>query len=87
MVNLMIKGWIDDVWHGRKKKNMPESKAEEGLVSVREALHLLGISRTTLHRWDKSGILRAYRTAGGHRRYQKSDLLKFRNRDQDQNVE
>ncbi|PSR28287.1 MAG: hypothetical protein C7B46_19050 [Sulfobacillus benefaciens] len=61
---------------------MPEAESEEELVHVQEALRLLGVSRTTLHRWDKSGVLRAYRTAGGHRRYQKTDLLRLRNREQ-----
>ncbi|MGQ9612071.1 IS607 family transposase [Chloroflexus sp.] len=41
---------------------------------MREAASLLGVSMTTLRRWDASGKLAADHTAGGHRRY---DLAKL----------
>lgn len=35
---------------------------------------MLGVDVTTLRYWDKSGKLKAQRTAGGHRRYLLSDI-------------
>lgn len=45
------------------------------LVSIGEAAKALGVSITTLRRWDASGRLAAEHTAGGHRRY---DLAKLK---------
>lgn len=45
------------------------------LVNISEAAKALGVSITTLRRWDASGRLAAERTAGGHRRY---DLAKLK---------
>ena len=47
----------------------------ERLVSIGEAASALGVSITTLRRWEASGKLIAERTAGGHRRY---DLAKLK---------
>ncbi|TQV63589.1 MAG: IS607 family transposase, partial [Halothiobacillaceae bacterium] len=47
----------------------------ERLVSIGEAASVLGVSITTLRRWEASGKLVAEHTAGGHRRY---DLAKLR---------
>jgi len=47
----------------------------ERLVGIDEAAKVLGVSITTLRRWDASGKLKAEHTAGGHRRY---DLAKLR---------
>ncbi len=47
----------------------------ERLVSIGEAAKALGVSVTTLRRWEASGRLVAEHTAGGHRRY---DLAKLR---------
>ena len=38
------------------------------LLSTREAAQLLGISLRTAQLWVESGVLRAWKTAGGHRR-------------------
>ena len=46
----------------------------ERLVGIGEAASALGVSITTLRRWEASGKLVAERTAGGHRRY---DLAKL----------
>ena len=40
-----------------------------GLVSISEAAEALGISISTLHRWESAGRITATRTDGGHRRY------------------
>ena len=45
------------------------------LVSIGEASKALGVSITTLRRWEAEGKLVAEHTAGGHRRY---DLAKLR---------
>ncbi len=45
------------------------------LVSISEAADVLGLSMTTLRRWEASGKLVAEHTAGGHRRY---DLAKLK---------
>ncbi|MFT3805217.1 MAG: IS607 family transposase [Burkholderiaceae bacterium] len=47
----------------------------ERYVSIGEAAAALGVSITTLRRWEASGRLLAEHTAGGHRRY---DLAKLR---------
>jgi len=47
----------------------------ERIVSISEAAEVLGVSITTLRRWEAAGKLMAEHTAGGHRRY---DLAKLR---------
>lgn len=47
----------------------------ERLVSIGEAAAALGVSITTLRRWEASGKLVPEHTAGGHRRY---DLAKLK---------
>lgn len=47
----------------------------ERIVSISEAAEFLGVSITTLRRWEAAGKLVAAHTAGGHRRY---DLAKLR---------
>ena len=47
----------------------------ERLVGIGDAAEALGVSITTLRRWEAEGRLAAEHTAGGHRRY---DLAKLR---------
>ena len=44
------------------------------LIGINEASELLGVSITTLRRWDKAGLLVAERTPGGHRKYDISKI-------------
>ena len=44
------------------------------LVTIGEASDILGVSISTLRRWDKDGRLRAEKTTSGHRRYDISKL-------------
>lgn len=44
------------------------------LVRISDAATALGVSITTLRRWEKSGKLRSDRTHAGHRRYDLSKL-------------
>jgi predicted site-specific integrase-resolvase len=37
----------------------------------------LNVSKSSLHRWDKSNKLKPIKTVGGHRRYRLSDLKSF----------
>ena len=44
------------------------------LLTLRETMRLLNVSKSTLHRWDREGRLSAVRTDGGHRRYRQSEI-------------
>ncbi len=46
------------------------------LLTVEEAAQLLSVSKMTLHRWDKNGILKKVEI-GGKRRYRLSDIEKL----------
>ncbi len=44
-------------------------------LNITEAAEYLGVSVSTLRRWDKSKKLTARRLPNGHRRYSTDDLL------------
>ena len=44
------------------------------MLNMSDAAVFLGVSKTTLRRWDHSNILPACETLGGHRRYKLCDL-------------
>lgn len=44
------------------------------LISIQQASEQLGVSISTLRRWDETGVLVAERTAKGHRRYDISKI-------------
>lgn len=50
-----------------------EEAARNKLITVEEAAKLLSVSKMTLYRWDKNGILKKVEI-GGKRRYRKSDI-------------
>ena len=50
---------------------MPQN---ETLCSTREAARLLGVSLRTAQMWVENGALRAWKTAGGHRRILRSSV-------------
>lgn len=52
---------------------MNESTSE--WVSLRQAADLLGVHPATVRNWADKGDLPSRRTAGGHRRFRKADLL------------
>lgn len=58
----------------------------KNLLTIREAMDYLNVSKITLQRWDNSGKLPAVRTKGGHRRYKLSDLEKFIGEDKEDKV-
>lgn len=47
------------------------------MIDIKEASKLLGVSKSTLRRWEKEGKMKSYRTIGGHRRYVKNELLEL----------
>ena len=47
---------------------------ESKLLTISQVSALLGVSKDTLRRWEKSGIISPKRTAGGIRRYSFEDL-------------
>jgi len=46
-------------------------------LSLKEASELLGIHFTTLRKWSDEGVIRVFRTPGGHRRFSVTDLRQF----------
>lgn len=55
-----------------------ETKSE--VLSIQEVALILGVSTQTLRRWDKQGILKAFRVKQTQpRRYQKEEIIKFIN--------
>jgi excisionase family DNA binding protein len=46
-------------------------------LSLKEASELLGIHFTTLRKWADEGVIRVFRTPGGHRRFSVTDLRRF----------
>jgi putative resolvase len=44
-------------------------------LTPQEAASLLGVTVRTLHRWELDGKIKSTRTAGGHRRYEITDLI------------
>lgn len=53
--------------------------AESGVVTIKEAAKVLGISEQTLRRWDKAGKFRARRhPINGYRLYTQRQLDKMR---------
>ena len=51
------------------------------MLSIKEASEFLGVSIDTLRRWERTGKITSFRTEGGHRRYEKKDLIKFKKDD------
>lgn len=47
---------------------MPSNPIEKSFCTTREAASLLGVSVGTVQLWVESGLLQAWKTAGGHRR-------------------
>lgn len=44
------------------------------LIGIARAAELLGVGISTLRAWDDTGLLKAERTKGGHRRYRIEDI-------------
>jgi excisionase family DNA binding protein len=46
-------------------------------LTLTEASNLLGIHPITLRSWADAGLVRLFRTPGGHRRFQRAELIAF----------
>ena len=49
------------------------SDISKELLTIDEVCEMLKVSKMTLHRWDKNGVLKKIEV-GGHRRYRRSDV-------------
>ena len=47
-------------------------------LTVQEAATVMGVSKRTLRKYDRLGVLPSQRTPGGHRRYDLEQLLRFK---------
>jgi excisionase family DNA binding protein len=52
-------------------------RASSRWVSLARACEMLGVYESTLRRWSDSGLIRCYRTPGGHRRFAEDDLVEL----------
>lgn len=43
-------------------------------MTVREVAAAFGVTVTTVHHWANAGLLRHFRTIGGHRRFLRADV-------------
>ena len=71
-----LKKFAQEILLGAKSIAMIEAEAAasgDQLLTVDEAARLLSVSKMTLYRWDKNGILKKVEI-GGKRRYRKSDI-------------
>lgn len=62
----------------------------EKLLTTAEVCNLLNVTRWTLQKWEKSGVLNPIRTPGGHRRFKQSEvneLMKVESSDAPVNLE
>lgn len=55
-------------------------------LTVSQAARFLGVSPGTVRRWADTGYLTGYRTPGGQRRFNHTDLIAFARRIQMRNV-
>lgn len=55
---------------------MPQT-IDGDILTTFQAAKLCGVSHKSIERWIDSGLLRGFRTPGGHRRLNRSDLLEF----------
>ena len=56
---------------------MSNRKNEDNYVTTREAALLLGVSLRTIQLWVENGVLKAWKTAGGHRRIPHNEIAKL----------
>lgn len=54
---------------------MPDSEPRpERLLPIGEAAHLAGVSVETMRRYEREGKIKPLRTAGGQRRFRRSEV-------------
>lgn len=55
--------------------HMSIADSRQDVITTREAARLLGVSVRTVQLWVENGVLRAWKTAGGHRRIARESVL------------
>ena len=71
-----LKAFAEEILLGAKSIAMfeaEEAAKADVLMTLDEASKLLHVSKMTLYRWDKAGVLKKVEI-GGKRRYRKSDI-------------
>ena len=53
----------------------PTAPAGAGWLTLKQARTLLGVNANSLRTWADRGVVRSFRTPGGHRRFAETDLL------------
>ncbi len=56
---------------------MKKEIKEKLLAGISDASQILGVSEATLRQWTDEGLIKAYITPGGHRRYSREQLDEF----------
>jgi len=51
-----------------------DTEVEDRMISMREAVRILGVSAQTIRSWCSSGKMKHSRTPGGHRMFKLSDV-------------
>lgn len=59
---------------------MPQSQDNSVYMTTREAARQLGVSLSTVQGWVENGVLKAWKTPGGHRRIPSVEVEKMRDR-------
>jgi excisionase family DNA binding protein len=63
----------------KQTDNSEVQLAENPTYNIEQAAKYIGVSKSTLYRWDHDEYLKPTRTRGGHRRYAKADLDDIKN--------
>jgi excisionase family DNA binding protein len=48
---------------------------DQKTLSTGDLVTMLGVSRTTIHRWAVSGLLPSFKTLGGHHRFVEAEVM------------
>jgi len=48
---------------------------DQKTLSTGDLVTMLGVSRTTIHRWAVSGLLPSFKTLGGHHRFIEAEVM------------
>ncbi|WP_287110329.1 response regulator [Methylobacillus sp.] len=62
------------ILHSNNYVMVNQGSGKEEFVSTRDASKVLGVSLRTVQLWVESGVLKAWKTAGGHRRIARSSI-------------
>lgn len=62
---------------GRKRSKVKKNEIADPLYSPKRAAAAIGVSESSLKRWCDAGVVKAVKTAGGHRRITRSEVVAF----------